>query len=330
MRKGFRIIALNTNYCARLNPWSFYDPVDPANQLRWLVDELLEAELNGDRVHIIGHVPPDNRECTQAWLFNFINIVDRFKETIEAQFYGHTHRDEFRIMYSLKAPTSFSGSSSSSSQSNGSSAQLSSAASSGASGSASGSGASGPALPSYLPSGEEPVGVQFIGPSLTPFTENNPAYRIYHQDQAGRLVNAETYFFNLTEANERPDEEPRWQFSYATQRHLNMTGLRAHDWHHYVQKLYEDESLFDSFFRNFYRASDVKGTQVCRYKCKHQILSDLRLSHPYKTKPKPFLANRKTSNHNHHHHHHQPIHHLHHLHNKRLRYSERSKRHSKA
>lgn len=270
VRKGFRIIALNTNYCARLNPWSFYDPVDPANQLRWLVDELLEAELNQDKVHLIGHVPPDNRECTQAWLFNFINIVDRFKDTIQAQFYGHTHRDEFRVMYSLWGQ------------------------------------------------GDEPTSIQFIGPSLTPFTENNPAYRIYHQDRSGHLLDSETYFFNLTEANASPNAEPNWRFSYSAQEHLNMTlGLTGNEWNSYVQRLTDDGDLFDTFFKNFYRNSDVKSGQVCRNKCKQQMLSDLRLLHPYKTKPKPFLANRKTSNHNHHQ--------LHqHLHHKRLRYSERA------
>lgn len=269
IRKGFRIIALNTNYCARLNPWSFFDPVDPGNQLKWLVDQLLEAELNQDKVHIIGHVPPDNRECTQAWLFNFVNIVDRFKETIVAQFYGHTHRDEWRVIYSLKRP-------------------------------------------------DEPIGIQYIGPSITPFTENNPAYRIYHQDRLGLLIDSETYYFNLTEANETPNSEPNWIFSYSARAHLNMTqGLNPTDWHTYVQRLYEDDSLFDTFYRKFYRSSDVKVGQVCRSKCKYQMLSDLRLSHPYKTKPKPFLANRKTSNH------HRDRHdHHHHHHHKRLRHSD--------
>lgn len=263
---------LNTNYCARLNPWSFYDPVDPGSQLKWLVEELLEAELNQDRVHIVSHVPPDNRECTQAWLFNFINIVDRFRDTIAGQFYGHTHRDEFRVMYSLKRP-------------------------------------------------DDPIGVQYIGPSLTPFTENNPAYRIYHQDKGGNLIAAETYYFNLTEANEAPaDAEPHWRYAYDTRSHLNMSvGLNPQEWHNYLSRLHEDEELFDTFYKNFYRSSDVKMNQVCKAKCRYQMLSDLRLSHPYKTKPKPFLANRKTSNHhrdryadNHHNHHHH----------KRLRHSD--------
>lgn len=282
MRKGFRIIALNTNYCARLNPWSFFDPVDPANQLKWLADELLEAELNQDKVHIIGHVPPDNRECTQAWLFNFINIVDRFKDTILAQFYGHTHRDEWRIIYSMQPQRQ-----------------------------------------------EEPIGIQYIGPSITPFTENNPAYRIYHQDKTGNILDSETYYFNLTEANATPTSVPKWRYSYSTRHHLNMTnGLSAIEWNSFLQRMHDDDNLFDSFYGNFYRFSEPKANQVCRSKCKYSMLSDLRLSHPYKTKPKPFFPHRKMSNHhgprerhergdhgrhNHHHHHH---------HHKRLRYTK--------
>lgn len=97
---GLRIISVNSNYCARLNPWSLYDPVDPANQLSFLRDQLKEAEETGDYVHIIGHVPPDHRECTEAWLFNYIRLMERFGHLVRGQFFGHTHRDEFRLVFS--------------------------------------------------------------------------------------------------------------------------------------------------------------------------------------------------------------------------------------
>ena len=51
-------------------------------------------------MHIVGHVPVDNRECSQAWLHNYLTIVERFSDTIVAQFFGHTHADEFRVLYS--------------------------------------------------------------------------------------------------------------------------------------------------------------------------------------------------------------------------------------
>ena len=92
---------MNSNYCARLNIWTLYQSIDPADHLKWLINQLDAAEKEGDLVHIVGHVPPDNRECTQSWLFNFMAIVERYSDIIVAQFYGHTHWDEFRVLYSV-------------------------------------------------------------------------------------------------------------------------------------------------------------------------------------------------------------------------------------
>jgi sphingomyelin phosphodiesterase len=137
IRPGFRVIVLNTNYCARLNFWSLYNPIDPANHLKWLAQELLTAEQVGDSVHIVSHVVPDKKECTQAWLYNYLAIVERFKDTIVAQFYGHTHADEFRVLYSNN---NFS----------------------------------------------EPIGYQFVSPSLSTYDAHNPAYRVFKTDPKGK------------------------------------------------------------------------------------------------------------------------------------------------
>ncbi|CAG2116790.1 unnamed protein product, partial [Medioppia subpectinata] len=100
IRPGFRVIVVNTNYCARLNIWTYYQPIDPANQLKWLSNQLDLAEKASEFVHIVGHIPPDNRECTQGWLYNYLNIIERYSNTIVGQFYGHTHYDELRVYYS--------------------------------------------------------------------------------------------------------------------------------------------------------------------------------------------------------------------------------------
>ncbi|KAI1286851.1 Sphingomyelin phosphodiesterase [Halotydeus destructor] len=96
------LLVVNSNYCSRLNFWTYYDPVDPGGQLTWLNSQLLSAEWHRDAVHIAMHVPPDNRECTQAWLYNYLRIMERYQDIIAGQYYGHTHRDEFRVMYSLE------------------------------------------------------------------------------------------------------------------------------------------------------------------------------------------------------------------------------------
>lgn len=94
---------------------------DPAKELQWLIYELQEAENKGEKVHIIGtfiyrkkkeiklefmnyvgHIPPGEYDCMKVWSRNFYDIVERYENTIAAQFYGHTHADEFAIFYDTK------------------------------------------------------------------------------------------------------------------------------------------------------------------------------------------------------------------------------------
>lgn len=96
---GFRVIALNNNYCDGKNMWLFVNPIDPTGQLSWLVDELLKAEENGEKVYILGHIPPGSMDCLSGWSRNYYNIIYRFESTVAAQFFGHTHADEFEVFY---------------------------------------------------------------------------------------------------------------------------------------------------------------------------------------------------------------------------------------
>ncbi|XP_069157313.1 sphingomyelin phosphodiesterase isoform X2 [Procambarus clarkii] len=103
-RPGLRIISINTNYCYRFNWWLLYKSVDPGLVLRWLVSELQQAEVRGELVHIIGHVPPYYNDCYMQWAHQFSRIVTRYASIIKGQFYGHSHLDEFRVHYDVDAP----------------------------------------------------------------------------------------------------------------------------------------------------------------------------------------------------------------------------------
>ncbi len=46
-----------------------------AGQLSWLVEQLLEAEKAGDKVHIIGHIP--SYFFLHSFEWNYHKIVDR-------------------------------------------------------------------------------------------------------------------------------------------------------------------------------------------------------------------------------------------------------------
>ncbi|KAI4459677.1 sphingomyelin phosphodiesterase [Holotrichia oblita] len=102
VRKGFRIIGINSNICYTDNIWLFFDDVDPHGQLQWLADTLAAAEKNGEVVHILSHVPPGSLECWHPWNNEFIRIINRFSHIVRAQFNGHTHTDEIRIFLNDK------------------------------------------------------------------------------------------------------------------------------------------------------------------------------------------------------------------------------------
>ncbi|TKS82953.1 Sphingomyelin phosphodiesterase [Collichthys lucidus] len=97
IQPGLRVVSLNMNFCARENFWLMVNSTDPANQLQWLVHILQASEDKGEKVHIIGHIPPGL--CLSSWSWNYYHIVNRYESTIAGQFFGHTHLDEFQMFY---------------------------------------------------------------------------------------------------------------------------------------------------------------------------------------------------------------------------------------
>ncbi|XP_061485259.1 sphingomyelin phosphodiesterase [Rhineura floridana] len=97
VQPGLRLVSLNMNFCSEANFWLLINSTDPAGQLQWLVNVLQEAEKSGEKVHIIGHIPPSH--CKRCWGWNYYHIINRFEGTVAGQFFGHTHVDEFEMFY---------------------------------------------------------------------------------------------------------------------------------------------------------------------------------------------------------------------------------------
>ena len=57
--------------------WTNLNYRDPGDSLMWLWDTLLKAEENNEKVHIIGHSPPNTNEFISGWAKNFAKIIDR-------------------------------------------------------------------------------------------------------------------------------------------------------------------------------------------------------------------------------------------------------------
>lgn len=81
-----------------------YEDNDPFGQLKWLVKTLKKAEENNESVHILMHIPTGANDTFSVWSREYTRIVDRFSHIITGQFVGHTHLDEWHLIYSRTEP----------------------------------------------------------------------------------------------------------------------------------------------------------------------------------------------------------------------------------
>lgn len=237
VRPGFRIISLNMNYCNNKNWWLLMNSTDPAKELQWFIYELQSAEFSGEKVHVIGHIPPGHSDCLRVWSRNYYTIINRYEGTITAQFFGHTHFDEFEVFYDKEDMS-------------------------------------------------RAVSIAYIGPSVTPYNDLNPGYRIYyvdgdHEQSTRAVVDHETWVMNLREANLY--DYPIWYKEYSTRQAYEMPSLIPQEWDNYLYKLAENGTNFETYYKHYWKNSPVRPP--CDAECKKRMLCDLRSgrSHDRKT-----------------------------------------------
>ncbi|OBZ68610.1 Sphingomyelin phosphodiesterase 2 [Grifola frondosa] len=105
---GLRVITLNTDMWYTANYFNYINLSHPdtSGMLRFLTDELQDAEDAGDRVWILGHVLSgwDGTNPLKNPTDLFYQIVDRFTpHVITGIFFGHTHEDQVMIYYANNA-----------------------------------------------------------------------------------------------------------------------------------------------------------------------------------------------------------------------------------
>jgi sphingomyelin phosphodiesterase len=97
---GLRMIALNTQLEDNLNLWTVSNSTDPGNMLHWLRGELYKAEQNNEKVFIFGHIPVNDHFTESTWGKHYNVLINRFRNIITGQFFGHTHFDHYYIIES--------------------------------------------------------------------------------------------------------------------------------------------------------------------------------------------------------------------------------------
>lgn len=101
-KHGLKIIALNSNTYYQKNFYAYWNMSNPDTfgVLRWLTDELLEAEKSNQRVWLMAHIPLLNGDVLPLPAYVYTQIIKRFSpSTIAGIFFGHTHRDQFTVLY---------------------------------------------------------------------------------------------------------------------------------------------------------------------------------------------------------------------------------------
>ncbi|KAI0299797.1 Metallo-dependent phosphatase-like protein [Russula brevipes] len=100
---GLRVISLNSDI-ANLFNYINLSQIDNSGMLRFLTDELQDAEDEGDRVWIIGHVPTgwDGGNALEA-PSNLCGVARFSPHVIANIFWGHLHEDVFSIYYANNA-----------------------------------------------------------------------------------------------------------------------------------------------------------------------------------------------------------------------------------
>ena len=53
----------------------------------------------------MSHIPPGNSDCWTIFSREFAKIINRFESTVAAQFYGHTHNEEYKVFYDAVNPS---------------------------------------------------------------------------------------------------------------------------------------------------------------------------------------------------------------------------------
>ncbi|WVO24382.1 uncharacterized protein IAS62_005748 [Cryptococcus decagattii] len=100
---NLKIITINTDLWYRANIFAYISSTHPDifGFLKFLGEELQEAEDNNSRAYIVGHVLSgyDGTNPLPGPTDIFYQIIDRYSHMIAGLFWGHTHEDQHMIYY---------------------------------------------------------------------------------------------------------------------------------------------------------------------------------------------------------------------------------------
>ncbi|OWB73464.1 hypothetical protein B5S31_g3207 [[Candida] boidinii] len=213
-KDGLKVISLNSNcwfYNNHYAYWNMTQDVDSFGQFDFLINELVDSEKNDQRVWIISHIPVSQSTLPiQSKLFG--EVVERFSPyTIAHIFQGHTHRDEFQILYK------------------------------------------GDGKDDSEKTAENVIANTWISQAVTPWVENNPAWRYYQVDKKTfSIMDSLNFYTKLNDTYFNFGEEPVWEFEYSGRKDYGIewpenAPLNATYWHLVSEKMNSDVDTLQTY-----------------------------------------------------------------------------------
>jgi len=232
----FRVFVINTNVCYGFNLWQLHTPKDPGGQLKWLARELFKSQLRNETVHLLGHVPPGHEDCSKVWSREFYKLITKYKDVVKAQFYGHTHFDEFRLYHdpeNLKEAHSVQ--------------------------------FVGPSLTPY----------RIHNPSYRVYSvDDTTGYVVDHETWIYDLHKENEEYLRLLEKDEdlAAKYKPNWYMLYRATEAYGLPDVTPTSLRLFVDNMTKDDSLFQLFYQHYFKASTEEDREPCDVVCRKRVL----------------------------------------------------------
>uniref|UniRef100_A0AAR5P2U4 Sphingomyelin phosphodiesterase n=1 Tax=Dendroctonus ponderosae TaxID=77166 RepID=A0AAR5P2U4_DENPD len=128
----------------------------------------------------------------------------------------------------------------------------------------------------YSKTDGRPNNMGYNGASLTPYQKYNPNYKIISVDpESFDLLDIETFYFNLTEANRYSHRTPAWRRLYSLKEAYGLSDLSAESFDSLAQRMRSDHNLLDQYWRFFVREGDASLKEGCNARCREDLLTSI-------------------------------------------------------
>jgi sphingomyelin phosphodiesterase len=173
---NIQIVSLNSLYYDKNNLMIKHE-TDPKEQFQWFSETVKNAFNENKKLWVIGHIFPGNGQANSEFTYNYQQLVSTYSSVFLNHFWGHSHKDQFNIMYGSLLE------------------------------------GFGKENNTWNSNVSDITGINFIAPSIVP-SNSNPAFRIYNLDNNMKVRNYNEYYMDLIDANEQMKVEYKLLYNF--------------------------------------------------------------------------------------------------------------------